>query len=360
MNTEKEKQHYVPKFYLRNFSFEGNKKQIGVFNTITQFFISDAKLKTQAYKPFYYGRDGEMEEMLAELEDKLSPITNYIITTKSLPKVNSREYQLLLLFIVLTEARNPVISNTIVNHRKELIKRAKEIAPDDIFVETHIPEIPKEQTVKLALTSIKMGMTYCKDLQAKLLINSTEAPFITSDNPVAKYNQYLESRRWHFGWTGYACIGLQIFLPLSPGVAVALYDKWTYKIGDRKKNVINVNMCDVDQLNILQILNCETNVFFNERGIKQYLDSLYSTAKKYIKPNQATSQVMRNIDELGNIVENSKFINFGTTNPSMNLYLSVCTLTKHAKHHQFDDRAVQIRPTALATHQQLQSVKRDY
>ncbi|WP_432416443.1 DUF4238 domain-containing protein [Pseudalgibacter alginicilyticus] len=32
-NTEKANQHYVPKFYLRYFSYLGNQNQISVFNT---------------------------------------------------------------------------------------------------------------------------------------------------------------------------------------------------------------------------------------------------------------------------------------------------------------------------------------
>ena len=44
MVTDKKNQHYVPKFYLRNFSFEDNKKQIGLFNLENEFY-SQFKIK---------------------------------------------------------------------------------------------------------------------------------------------------------------------------------------------------------------------------------------------------------------------------------------------------------------------------
>jgi hypothetical protein len=45
--TEKKNQHYIPKFYLRNFSYENNGKQIGVYNILNEIFVSKGKLKTQ-------------------------------------------------------------------------------------------------------------------------------------------------------------------------------------------------------------------------------------------------------------------------------------------------------------------------
>ncbi len=143
MNSEKEKQHYVPKFYLKQFSFENNKKQLGVFNTNSKFFTNQAKLKTQAYKSFFYGHDGIIENKLSKTEDQISPIISKIINTKKIPAYNTREYTQLLIFIILTQLRNPAFSNLIAKDRDELVKRIKEIAPNNTTFENKIPEIPK-------------------------------------------------------------------------------------------------------------------------------------------------------------------------------------------------------------------------
>ncbi|MDA3844285.1 MAG: DUF4238 domain-containing protein, partial [Candidatus Kapabacteria bacterium] len=61
MKTEKKNQHYIPKFYLRNFSYQRNNKQIGVYTLKNNLFIQTGKLKKQASKNFFYGSDGEVE-----------------------------------------------------------------------------------------------------------------------------------------------------------------------------------------------------------------------------------------------------------------------------------------------------------
>lgn len=221
VNTEKEKQHYVPKFYLRHFSFQGNGKQLGVFNLKSDFFISDGKLKTQAYKPFYYGHDGRIEDKLSEVETNSSRIIGDIISKKELPNTDSEEYLELMLFVILTQLRNPTIEKNILNSRKELIRRAKEFAPDVELPEDKLPKMmTHEEMVELALSSIETGMLYCRDLSAKLLINKTNIPFLTSDNPVVKYNQYLEFRKYPSGWLGYGTVGLQVIIPLNPEIAI--------------------------------------------------------------------------------------------------------------------------------------------
>jgi len=52
---------------LKKFSYKENDGQIGMFNIQNQFFAQTAKLKTQAYKPFFYGEDGELEDLLSSM-----------------------------------------------------------------------------------------------------------------------------------------------------------------------------------------------------------------------------------------------------------------------------------------------------
>ncbi len=106
-NTDKKRQHYVPKFYLRNFSVEGNGKQIGIFNTNQELYIQNGALAKQAYMPFFYGKDGKIEDLLSLQEGEASSVIREIINTGKLPLYNSLEYKILLLFVILTASRNP-------------------------------------------------------------------------------------------------------------------------------------------------------------------------------------------------------------------------------------------------------------
>jgi hypothetical protein len=89
------------------------------------------------------------------------------------------------------------------------------------------------------------------DLRWKLLQNKTDLPFITSDHPAVRYNQFLEPRIRSGSNTGLVARGLQMFLPLSPKHVLVLFDSETYKVGGMKLRVMNVDVThdeDVDEL----------------------------------------------------------------------------------------------------------------
>src|SRR5690242_4660264 len=111
-NTERKNQHYVPKFYLRNFAIDTNKKQIRLFNTNRDLFIKAAPIKSQASSNFYYGKDGKVEAALSELEGEMAMIVKEVINTEDRFKYRSEKHGSLLAFIVSTELRNPIRVNT--------------------------------------------------------------------------------------------------------------------------------------------------------------------------------------------------------------------------------------------------------
>src|SRR5690606_17127565 len=118
------------------------------------------------------------------------------------------------------------------------------------------------------------------DLNYKLLINKTEVSFISSDFPVVKYNQFLEKKKWNHGKTGYGNTGLQIFIPLNSKIILMLYDSTVYKVGFKKQPNLDIsNKKDIDQLNILQILNSYSTLFFDEKITNHYITSLIEKSK---------------------------------------------------------------------------------
>jgi hypothetical protein len=72
--ADKENQHYVPKFYLGKFSYEGNKKQIRILNLSSGFYFQTANIKNQASKSYFYGKDLTLEDALGTLEGIYSSI----------------------------------------------------------------------------------------------------------------------------------------------------------------------------------------------------------------------------------------------------------------------------------------------
>jgi hypothetical protein len=55
--TEKKKQHFVPRFYLKNFSLNAEGKKISLFNFAASKYVSCTNLYDQAYKNYFFGED---------------------------------------------------------------------------------------------------------------------------------------------------------------------------------------------------------------------------------------------------------------------------------------------------------------
>ena len=219
--TEKKNQHYIPKFYLRNFSYQKNKKQIGIFNINNQFFFQTAKLKSQGSKNFFYGYDGVIEETLANIEGFLSQTLNEIIESKIIPNKNSDRHIKLLSFITLTDLRNPIRIEGFKMKLKDMKENLLKLDPN-VDVEKFVPNPTHEEVVELMLSNFVEMIDFISDLDYKLLINKTKKPFISSDFPIVKYNQFLEQKKWQHSKSGFGTVGLQIFVPLNSELTLML------------------------------------------------------------------------------------------------------------------------------------------
>ena len=88
---------------------------------------------------------------------------------------------------------------------------------------------------------------------------------MVSDHPVAAWNQFVENDTYlsqRHGWTGLAAKGLQLFLPISPKVTLAVYDAATYEYGSPKNLLCRANVHDVALLNKLQAITAVDALYF--------------------------------------------------------------------------------------------------
>ena len=344
-----EKQHYIPKFYLKNFSFQNNKKEIGIFNVHNKFFIQNGKLKSQCYKPFFYGRDGQLEKSLGDLENLASPTISEIVETGKLPVMGSEKHHTLLYFLILSEVRNPIARKGVIDshlHVQQRLMEMEEAANSEILSELPFPS--EEELIWITFSGITKSMAVTKDLAFKVILNTTPRPFITSDNPVVKYNQYLEQKGALFGKTGHASIGIQLFLPLSPFKYLLFYDRNTYKVGDKRKTFVEISKEEeVNQLNILQILNCQNTVYFDDHLNEQYFKTLTKVSEKFSKGNETKSMILDKINAEGEKTNSDSLIWLSSSSIDINLSLSGIALTKKIKSAVFDSSRISLRPKVM-------------
>lgn len=342
MNSRKKNQHFVPKFYLRNFSYLGNNRQIGLYNTRTKFYFKSAPLKSQASKDFYYGTDGVIEDELSEIEGDLSATIKKILESDS-SELSHEDIFLLLLFIVLTDLRNPTKIEGFYQMINQTKEKLLEDSPDIKNLDTIMPMPSREDSVREMLRNCLEMVEGISDLKCKILINLTDTPFLTSDYPVVKYNQFLEWRRWRHSKTGYGSVGLQIFLPLNSRKMIFLFDPNSYEAGN--PNYLNFKVKkddDIDELNLLQLVNCIETIYFDEKVNESYVKELHELANQFRKANIPFTELAYMYEN--NIKPNRKnLIINGVTECETNLRISGMKIKLTVKQSKLSNSFVQLR-----------------
>lgn len=278
--------HYVPQFYLRNFS--SNKKSIGLYLIKQEKYVKDASIKKQACKDYLYGKDEKLENFLMIIESNCSKIIGEIIKTQKLPTKQSEDYCYLLLFMLLSEARTlerADASNEFIDVlAKTMLTLDRKIGISKDFIE----KISIKMTIP-NLFPILASMENClilSDLYSTLLINNTDRQFLTSDNPLIRYNQMYVQRNYALRGYGLVNIGIQLFFPISPRLRICLYDGEVYDAITRKDGNIEINKGkQLDEINKLIYLNAYEYIFFNNKVKKSYINRIVENNKS-IKPRK--------------------------------------------------------------------------
>jgi Protein of unknown function (DUF4238) len=339
---EKKKQHYVPRFYLKNFSNNLNKKTIGVFNLERERFIVNGDLKNQAYKDYFYGKDGQIENELGKLETEVSKVFKKIIEEFYIPTYLSESHLILLIFTIFLAVRTEYSAD---KQNEILDKVVKTIFKNDPRVKDELDKIVIEHTNPSAfiLSIVAKIMPITFDLKYKLIVNKTACPFITSDNPVIRYNQFLEKRQSHGSNVGFATKGLQLFLPINPKIFLIFYDDSTYKVGNKKDSIVLINdEKDIKELNVLSCVNAYKNIYFNDQLSESMIREIYSKAKKFRGERIAIVDEYRSIEN-----KNSSLIHLYDRDIRINLKLSFIKELKKSKGFKIGNRVVHVRNKKL-------------
>jgi len=102
---ENKKNHYVSQFYLRNFSSDGRRKVIYLFNIKRNTFVLNVGVSGQCYRHYLYGEDRKLERGLGYLETAISPVFSRIIATGAVPARGTPQHGLIVQFISVQNGR---------------------------------------------------------------------------------------------------------------------------------------------------------------------------------------------------------------------------------------------------------------
>ncbi len=271
-------QHYVPQFFLKNFS--SDKKSVSSFLIGPEKLLSCVSIKNQCSKDYFYP-DAGYERRLSELECRCREIINGIVTGQK-TKLSEGEKSWLRAFVLMQKSRTQHEA-TIVRQGMDDMKAYLESRGmgDELKKKVESFDYSEKNTLALLLSTMKAGMNITVDLSCKILEYSGEGALLTSDDPVFMYNPFLEHHcKLNYGL---AAMGLMLFLPISDRHAVLFYDGNVYKIGHRKEQIVSFNdKKDLRKLNILTVAHADNVVFFKPNSFtKVSITQLVKEAKSF-------------------------------------------------------------------------------
>lgn len=269
MPTQKN-QHFVPQFYQRFFSSDNK--------TIASYLIKDKKIvlspiKSTASKDYMYSINGEekdgadFEQVLSLLESHISETIKYVVANP-IQRLDGYHRFWLLFSALLQEGRTDLSSYNLQTVLVEL--------ESQMLVGQGVPKNTAEHLLKdllskpapLSIDSTLANLSDCIDLDIKVLVNNTSVAFITSDNPVCRWNHWYEERE--VDSLGWGSRGLVCYYPISPKIGVLLYDGVVYENDSPDTNYMELkDENDVMKLNMAVHYYADNILLFNKETIQE-------------------------------------------------------------------------------------------
>jgi hypothetical protein len=247
-------QHFVPQFYLGNFA-EPSGRRMSLFLLAKRELVRGVTPQSQCRRPRYYDREPGLEAWLADLESDASVAIREVVRTNRPPARGSPSELDLLEFTLIQRGRTPAaekFADAMVDEVGRLFPNARNLH------ETN----PKDHLL-FTMDVAEDSIDDVRDLALKLLYNTTDVEFITSDAPVVVHNQWsqqVEDR----GTAGYLSSGLQIFLPVSPRHMLLFYDAKVYRVGRSTDRAVPIaRRRDVENLNALQLNSAIASLYYS-------------------------------------------------------------------------------------------------
>lgn len=232
------RQHYIPQFYLRFFSDDD--KTVDIFLFKKRLYRSKIPIKSILYKSDLYDNDDSKEQVISRLESMWNASLKRIVARYSVDIVEDEKYEIneedflnLYSFICFTHMRTRQQISGIAFQSEAFIRdmneRFPDINPDGLG--DFQPLFDPYFEANAALSSGVSMLPYFLDLVPVFLQNKTSRSFITCDAPVIPYNPFFE-QVGYLGNSGLGNSGLQIYCPLTPKLAIVLYDSDIYRFKD--------------------------------------------------------------------------------------------------------------------------------
>lgn len=255
-------QHYVPQFYLRNFSSTSQKSNSKMGLAFYQFdkglLKENIPIKSICSEEYFYDKDGSIENALQVCESIWADAIRDLLDENK-RDISQETSNTIKTFAIYQYSRTRSTLNyfqKITNELSEAINSIECTSTSDnreissTMLLKHCPELIKDI----------LDLSICK------IINRSEKAFITSDMPIITINPFANNSY------GMSNVGIVLLFPISEKMMIGIYDRKVYsKIAS---SVFIYDESDVDAFNYYQMISAEERVLSSTKDcLRFYVDN---------------------------------------------------------------------------------------
>ena len=252
-----EVQHYVPRLLLRGFLRDSHsKEQVFVYDKHEDRSFLTNITNIAAERGFYNfdvdDNQGVVEGILSELESNTKSAIEKLVETESLAALESAQKSWLSAFLAIQFLRTRHFREVIKTLNEGFAQHIKSRGFDPRETQGFEPIENEDDLKRAALKQLALCMRpYSEIMSTKawfLAITSADRPFWISDHPVVMHNdQDLRP----YGNIGLAVPGIQIYLPLTSTLLLAL---WCTTNAERLRENVKRAKRERNKLSVMRIL----------------------------------------------------------------------------------------------------------
>ena len=263
MSKHVKNQHYVPRFLLKKFSSRED-NFIWAYDKNNDYNkIKERPIRKVANEFFFYdqiknSKKGSFEYVLQTVENDVAPIIEKILKVKNLRNLNDIERDKIALFVASQIFRTK-------GHLFESERMDREFSRTmEEHLSNPIPELNSKELWFSTLANIPFFKNILLNKIWHLIESNNE--FYISDNPVVRQNSTDKSK--FRGTLGIDSYGIEIYLPLSPSIVIALFCEKFFN--ERGYNNIYIDKFqtepdNIKNLNWLQTKNSDRFIFSSKK-----------------------------------------------------------------------------------------------
>ncbi len=263
-------QHFVPRVLLRPFTNNAEDKSINLYNIRADRGISDAPVKGQCARHYWYGEDGQLEAHLSQLEGLFGRARDRVIAGGN----SDQDREDISLFMCLQHWRTANAAARLRHSIEQM--NAASWAEHDL--------VPDEK--KLVIASMRFGLRsrdMLRDLKMRFVENRTRRDFIIADDPAVMLNRFASEKLDGYGF-GVASSGLIFLMPMSPRLSVICYDGLVYSLDVTNGRVLIKNESAIDTYNDIQCIAANENIYFQRWVDREYVAQRFQAVKHKRRP----------------------------------------------------------------------------